>query len=117
MTAAVEEGASHTELRTRLAKLEGKTTGGGASNKLTLATLAKQGDIELPWLSLENHEPVKRANTKKKYLTTNLTDGYQLVVVSNDNGLSCTVNIRKIEAEKTETTEGGDGAEKTEASE
>ena len=118
LLAAAKKGSSFSALRTKLDKLEGKS--GSASKKsngkdteppkMTLLGRVKEGDVEIPWLSSKNHEPIARKDIKNRYAILPLTDEIEVVLVPTNNQLGVVANFRKVgqestTEESTETTE------------
>lgn len=91
-----EDGASHPELKNQLDKWEGKGgTGGGKT--FTITSRIKEGDINVPWLSSNNHKPVKRKDVKNKYARVQVSEEVEIVMAEAENGLGMIINFRKIE--------------------
>jgi uncharacterized Zn finger protein (UPF0148 family) len=111
---SAKKGASFTELKARLNKLEGKTSGGGStpSKSITLLGRVREGDIEVPWLSARTHNQITKADVKGRYLRVPLTDEIELIIVPTENELSVTANFRKVTDEAAPAETKPDEAEK-----
>lgn len=96
MTAA-EKGASHTDLKAKLNKYEGKTSAPKGADKLTLLGRVNEGDVEVAWLSSKTHEAITRRNSTNRYGRLKLTDEVEVTIIENDDGLGLTVSFRRID--------------------
>jgi uncharacterized Zn finger protein (UPF0148 family) len=95
-----KKGASFTELRGNLNKLEGKSSPGpkkGAAGGMTLLGRVKEGDIHLSWLSLKTGKPITKPGVRTRFTRIQITDEIELVLVPTENELGMTANFRKIE--------------------
>lgn len=91
-----DNNASHPELRAQLNELQGKVS--NASEKtLTLNSRIREGDIEVPWLSGNTHKPIKRRETKNKYVLIQLSQEVELALAPSDNDLGLIAQFRKIQ--------------------
>lgn len=112
LLAAAKKGTSFSHLRAKLDKLEGKisanaakSNGKGETGKITLLGRVKEGDVEIPWLSIKSNTPISRKDIKGKYSIIKLTDEVEVVIVPANNELGLIANFRKVGESSTTTKE------------
>jgi chemotaxis protein histidine kinase CheA len=99
---AAKKGFSHTQLKDRLDRLEGKskaqvkkTTG------LTLLGRIKEGDIVVQWLNQETHEQANETD-ELRYALMQITEEIELVLIPTEDGSGLICNFRRVEHDEPE---------------